>query len=385
MQGAVAMTTADSPRVCVTRLSLTDVRNHAATAIDADARPVCLHGANGAGKTAILEALSLLVPGRGLRGAELPEIARRGGLGGWTVAARLERPGEEPAQLGVGLEIGPDGRPRRIVRVDGRNGGLADIAAIARMAWITPAMDRLFMGPAGDRRRFLDRMVLGHVPDHAAWSAAYERAMRSRQKLLESGTRGAWLDGAEAEMARAGAAMLQARATVLARLGKAAAAAAHADIFPPADLALTGALEALAAEGADQGALEQGLARALASGRGRDGAAGRAIDGPHRTDLQVLHAARGLPAGDCSTGEQKGLLFALVIANAHAIAAAEAVWPILLIDEAGAHFDAARRAALFEVLLTLGGQVWLTGTEAALFDAFDGRARLIEVRDGHLA
>jgi DNA replication and repair protein RecF len=365
----------------ISRLTLTNVRNHRETHLELDQRPVCLFGQNGAGKTAVLEALSLLSPGKALRGVDIAEIARKDGGGGWTVSARLEQDGEDPVQIGVGLEEGVDGKARRVVRIDGATATPAKLARHVRMTWITPAMDRLFTGPAGDRRRFLDRLTLGHFPDHGSHVAAYERAMRTRQRLLEENGDKAWIAGAEIEMAKAAAATAIARANVVRRIQAAIDARPEGE-FPHADVAISGRLEMQGAENIDATDIEQGFLKVLADGRPRDKAAGRALDGPHRSDLLVRHISRDMPADACSTGEQKALLFGLMLANARALSGAGLGAPIVLIDEAGAHFDETRRAALYEELLTLGGQTWLTGTERSLFTSFGPRAQLLETIAG---
>jgi DNA replication and repair protein RecF len=373
-------------RLWCARLTLSDFRNHASTTLTVDARPVCLFGPNGAGKTNILEALTTLAPGRGLRGASAADLASAGGAQGrerlWTVAAAFQVDGES-TQLGVGMERGPDGAAKRVARVDGRPASASDLAAAARMLWVTPAMDRLFTGPAGDRRRFFDRLVMARVASHGSAAARYERATRERQKLLNDAVfDDAWLGGLEEAMALSGAAMALARAATLGAL-QTMIAGSPEGAFPKALLAIEGAMEQAAAEGADQDRLTQLALQRLRDGRARDAAAGRAGFGPHRSDLLVRHAPKDMLAELCSTGEQKALLIGLILAQARALAAEPRAGPALvLIDEAGAHLDADRRAALYEELLRLPGQSWLTGTEAMLFEAFGARAQRVAVQDG---
>ncbi|MBI1251407.1 MAG: DNA replication/repair protein RecF [Alphaproteobacteria bacterium] len=380
------MTGPPPPRLSVARLTLTNVRNHAALDLVADERPVCLFGPNGAGKTNTLEALTLFAPGRGLRAASAEDLARIGAPVDeprlWSVAARLRIDGEEAA-LGVGAERGPDGAVKRIARRDGRAATASEVARDVRMSWVTPAMDRLFSGPPGDRRRFFDRLVLGRAPEHGLAAAAYERALRERQRLLnEERFDRDWLGGLEREMAAHGAAVAAARVETLALLERAIAARSEG-AFPRAVLALEGGLEAAFQVGALSADIEEHFAETLAANRGRDAAAGRATEGPHRSDLRVRHAAKDMPAGLCSTGEQKALLLGLILAHARALAADPGAGPaLLLLDEAAAHLDQDRRAALFDELLANPGQAWLTGTEAALFAAFGDRAQRFEIRDG---
>lgn len=342
----------------LTRLTLTDFRNHAALTLAPGPGFVCLHGENGAGKTNILEAVSMLAPGRGLRGAALSEMARGEGPGGWSVAAEL---GE--TRIGTGtLATAPD---RRQVRVNGAAASVNSLAEWQSVLWLTPAMDRLFSGSAGDRRRFLDRLVLALEPGHAHHAARYEAAMRARNKLLAEpeGADPGWLTALEAGMAEHGAAIAEARARTVADFAEALAAVPD-DVFARPRIAL---------EGAGQG----DLAARLRANRGRDAAAGRATEGPHRQDLAVLHAAKGQPAGRCSTGEQKALLLGLVLAHAELVAERRGAPPLLLLDEVAAHLDPGRRAALFG-RLEGRGQVWMTATEAGLFDGI-GDATMVAV------
>jgi DNA replication and repair protein RecF len=367
-----------TPRLWCARLTLTDFRSHTHLDLRLDARPVCLHGPNGAGKTNVLEALAALSPGRGLRSASATDLARaqadpqRGLL--WAVAADIVTDGDS-FHLGAGAERAGDGPPRRLARLDGAAAPVGDIARTARIAWATPAMDRLFSGPAGDRRRFLDRLTLARSPTHGRHAAAYERAMRERQKLLEDGGDPQWISALEAQMGDHGAAIAANRAGLLALL-QAAIRARPEGAFPKAAVTIEGVYEAQA----DQPDLPAIIAAALRQGRRRDAAAGRALDGPHRSDLVVRHAPKDMPAALCSTGEQKALLLGLMLAHARALADDPASGPcLLLLDEAGAHLDPERRAALYEEVLALPGQAWLTGAEAGLFTAFADRAQQIPI------
>ncbi len=376
-----------TPRLWCARLTLTDFRSHVALDLELDGRPVCLHGANGAGKTNILEALTMLAPGRGLRGAALMDVARGGAEEAvdrarpWAVSARMVVDGDDLA-LGAGAER-TDAGVKRIARLNGRAATAGDLARAVRMTWLTPAMDRLFAGPAGDRRRFFDRLVLGRAPEHGLAAVAYERAMRDRQRLLNEQSRdGAWFGALEREMAAHACAIAAARLETLERLQETIDSRPEG-AFPKARMALEGALEAAFAEGRASADIEDEFIATLARGRARDAAAGRTLDGPHRSDLLVRHTPKDMPAAHCSTGEQKALLLGLILAHGRALAEDPGAGPaLLLLDEAAAHLDPMRRAALFDELLALPGQAWLTGTEPALFDAFGARAQMIAVGEG---
>ncbi len=337
----------------LSRLVLTDVRNHAALSLAPGAGFVVLTGANGAGKTNVLEAVSLLAPGRGLRRSALTEVARSDGPGGFGIAATLE----DGVTLGTGtLAAAPE---RRVVRVNGAATPATALAERLAVLWLTPAMDRLFTEAAGGRRRFLDRLTLALEPGHARDGARYEAAMRDRNRLLAHGTLDPdWLAALEAQMAQHGAALDAARRRTVAALDAALAAQ------PPGDIAR--ARIALEGWSGDAGT----LAEALRKGRARDAAAGRTLSGPHRGDLIVTHVDKARPAATASTGEQKALLLAIVLAHAELVAAIAGRAPVLLLDEVAAHLDPARRTALFARLSPLG-QVWMTGTERALFAAID--------------
>jgi len=348
--------------VLVTRLALTDFRSYASALIEPGPGFVLLSGDNGAGKTNVLEAVSLLTPGRGLRGAPLPEIARIGGAGGFSVAARLG-----DIELGTGtLAVAPE---RRQLRVNGAPASVNALAEWLAILWLTPAMDRLFAASAGDRRRFLDRLVLALEPGHARHAARYEAAMRARNKLLADERRDdAWLGSLEAAMAEHGLAIAEARARAVEGLGEGLAEAPDDD-FAGAEIALEGWA------GGD-------LAAVLAANRARDAAAARATEGPHRQDLVVLHRSKRMPAARCSTGEQKALLLGIVLAHAELVTERRGEPPLLLLDEVAAHLDPGRRDALF-ARLEGRGQVWMTATEHALFDGI-GDATRFAVADGQV-
>ncbi|OFX00725.1 MAG: DNA replication/repair protein RecF [Alphaproteobacteria bacterium RIFCSPHIGHO2_12_FULL_63_12] len=362
---------------------LTDFRSYERIDLEFDGRPVALSGPNGAGKTNILEAISLLGPGRGVRHARLDELPRIGGAGGWAVSARLQTGGDERA-LGVGSGDGEI--DRRVCRIDGAAAsGPSSFADCLRLVWLTPAQDRLFVEGAGERRRFLDRMAMALDPAIARVSADYETAMRQRQRLLEEKSRDdAWLCALEMQMAENGVALAAARRDMA---GALVAAAVEDDdaAFPAADIALEGDIEAaLAYQPAAE--VEEDFAARLRLSRRVDADAGRALAGPHRSDLLVTHRAKGRPARLCSTGEQKALLIGLVLANARALSLKPGGAPlVLLLDEIAAHLDEARRAALFDLLDDLGFQCFMTGTDAALFDAWGSRAQSFEVKGGGVA
>lgn len=364
-------------RTALTRLSLTDFRSYASAELALDGRPVWLAGPNGSGKTNLLEAVSFLIPGRGLRGASIAEVGRRlpGETVGraWAVSATVAAAGDE-VRLGTGVE--QPGASRRVVRVDGEPAPSGRLAEHMRQVWLTPAQDRLFLEGAGERRRFLDRLVFAAEPGHAAHVQAYEKAMRERMRLLTEGPADpTWLEALEARLAEAGALMADSRSRTLAALAAEIGARGERP-FPQARLSLTGAWEQMAAEGAGIADVEARLARALREARDRDAAAGRALTGPHRGDLAVVHTEKDRPAAECSTGEQKALILNLVLAQAARLARADAApAPVLLLDEVAAHLDRVRRAALFDEIEALGLQAFLTGTDEHLFEALAGRGQ----------
>jgi DNA replication and repair protein RecF len=365
-------------------MALTDFRSYQRLQFDLDGQSTFFIGPNGAGKTNLLEAVSLLSPGRGLRGASLSELGRQDGPGGeakaWAVAATV-RVGEMETRLGTGIDA--PASTRRRARIDGQDAPLSRLADHVRPMWLTPAQDRLFQGGSTERRRFLDRLVLAAIPDHAAHSAAYERAQRERMRLLVAGGGdAAWLDALEAQAAKSGAAIASARAQTIQTLG-AEIEARKAGAFPSAGLDLSGEWEKLALAGADE--IEPRLALALKGSRALDAAAGRALIGPHRGDLVVIHGERGRPAWQCSTGEQKALVLGIILAQAARLSRAKtAPNPILLLDEVAAHLDRTRRAALFDEIETLSLQALLTGTDESLFETLRGRALGASVWESNL-
>lgn len=350
--------------MAVTRLVLTDFRNHRDAVLAPGSGFVVLTGENGAGKTNILEAVSLLAPGRGLRRAALSEMVRQGGNGGFGVAATLG-----DVEIGTGTQ--PDAPERRLVRINGAPAAATALAEWVTVLWLTPAMDRLFVEGPGERRRFLDRLTLALAPGHAHHATRYEAAMRQRNRLLadEAPADPEWLTALEARMAEHGAAIDAARREMVDALAGRIAEQPES-VFARAGLAIEGW----------QGDVET-LARALAEGRRRDATAGRTLAGPHRADLLVTHLGKDQPAHLCSTGEQKALLLGLVLAHAELVAERTGRAPILLLDEVAAHLDPGRRAALFE-RLTGKGQVWMTGTEPELFEAVPGGATRYTVDHG---
>jgi DNA replication and repair protein RecF len=357
----------------VARLKLTNFRSYAGVDLSIGAAPVVLAGANGAGKTNLLDAISLLSPGRGLRGARLGDHTRKGpsaiSEALWAVAATIARAGES-YEIGTGL-VSAQGSERRQVRLNGAAAqSSADLGDVVQMLWLTPAMDRLFIESASGRRRFLDRLVLGFDAGHARAAARYETAMRERARLLKFGPRDpAWLDGLENQMAEAGSTMSASRLETVARLNRALAERVGA--FPAAELAVDG----------DEWSAD-GLRERLARARIRDAEAGRTTVGPHLADLAVRHTQKRTDARECSTGEQKALLISIVLADARELSRARAgLCPLLLLDEIAAHLDAARRAALFDEIVELGCQAWMTGTDIEMFAGLRGRAQLFEVAD----
>ncbi len=383
--------------VAVTRLSLSEFRNYPALRLDVGPQSVVLTGANGAGKTNLLEALSLLAPGRGMRRARLSDLVRRDdgavSVAGrtWAVAAHVQAPAGG-TEVGTGLVTGvaPAAEAdtdeeagvveRRTVRIDGRTRGPAALGGVLAVRWLSPAMDRLFVEGASARRRFLDHLAAGLDTGHSARVAAYERAVRERARLLKDGVSDAhWLAALESTIAEHGVAIAAARREYVARLDASIAAEAVTTLR----LALAGSVEdslgqqpALAAE--------QQFRAALKQSRAQDAITGGAAVGPHRTDLVVWHAS-GLAADQCSTGEQKALLLAIVRADVRLLTEAHGRPPLLLLDEVAAHLDERRRRELFEAMLACGAQVWATGTDRSLFRALEGRAQFFSAVRGQLA
>lgn len=350
--------------LAITSLVLSHFRSHRLTRLAFDGRPVALHGPNGAGKTNILEAVSLLSPGRGIRRAGAEELALRPDGIGWKVAASIDGL-DAPHEVLTFAE----GAEARVVRIDGKAATQVMLGRITRILWLVPAMDRLWIEAAEGRRRFLDRMTLSFLPDHAEAVLAYDKAMRERNRLLKDQVTDAhWYGVIEARMAEAGALIAANRAAALLRLAAAQDDAETA--FPKADLALVH----------PEGEVDD-LALALAEGRRRDMAAGRTLQGPHRVDLSAAFGAKGITADQCSTGEQKALLISLILANARALAADLGRAPVVLLDEVAAHLDRDRRAALYDEICALGAQAMMTGTEPGLFDGLGARAQNLSVTE----
>ena len=371
----------------LSKLTLTAFRNYAAASLAPDKRAVVLIGENGAGKTNILEAISLFSPGRGLRRAAYPDLIRQGGSEPWSVAATVETP-DGPVALGTGPKPGaePDS-PSRVVRIDRQPAqSIASLSDHVRVLWLTPAMDGLFTGPASDRRAFLDRLVLAIDPAHGTRVNAFEKAMRDRNRInAEPGADQRWLDAVEDRMAEIGTAIAAGRNDAVERLNDVIAAhrESHAeDAFPWAGLELSGHLEnrlknAAAVE------IEDEYRAILHESRIGDRQAGRTLQGPHRSDLTVHHGPKAIAARLASTGEQKALLIGLILAHARLVAnTMRDCAPILLLDEVAAHLDEVRRFALFDRVTALGGQAWMTGTDETVFAPLGERAQIARVADG---
>ncbi|WP_433949481.1 DNA replication/repair protein RecF [Brevundimonas bullata] len=373
-------------------LALTDFRSYASASLPVSGGAVVLHGPNGAGKTNLLEAISLLTPGKGLRGATAQEMGRRepGEAVGraWAVMVTLDEEGEE-VRLGTGVQT--PGAARRIVRIDGETAPPGRLLDHLRPVWATPEQDRLFSDARAARLRFFDRLVFAADPDHAATVSTYEKALRERLRLLTDGAEGRpadplWLDALEARLSEAGARAATARTRALIAL-QAGIDARGDRPFPQADLGLTGEAEAMAAAGADEADIVGMLGEGFVRARGRDAAAGRSLFGPHRSDLTALHREKNRPAAEGSSGEQKALVLNLILAQVGRLADPEfgqKAQPVLLLDEAPAHIDEVRRAALFDEIEALQLQAFMTGTERSLFAALEGRAQFVSVEGGAL-
>ena len=355
--------------LAVKHLTLSHFRSHKAARLSLDGRPVAIHGRNGAGKTNILEAISLLSPGRGLRGAKAEDIARKPEALGWKIKTVLQ----SLHQLHE-VETWSEGGAARQVKIDDKPAPQVALGRIARVLWLVPSMDRLWTEGAEGRRKFLDRMTMSFEPSHADAVLTYEKAMRERNRLLKDGQRDAhWYHALEVQMARAGTQIHVNRLAALAQLTSAQAEAETA--FPVADLTLSHA------DDFDMPHDEAILTDAFESSRPRDLMAGRTLIGPHRADLGAIYAAKNVAARDCSTGEQKALLVSLILANGRALAREFGAPPILLLDEVAAHLDADRRAALYDEICALGAQAFMTGTGPELFDALGARAMYFEVSE----
>lgn len=351
-------------------LTLSHFRSHRRAVLEIDPRPVAIFGRNGAGKTNLLEAVSLLSPGRGLRRAGMDDLIRRPEALGWKVTAVL-------TALSDTHEIATFAEPggSRQVRIDNKSAPQLALGRIARVLWLVPAMDRLWIEGAEGRRRFLDRATLSFLPSHAEAVLSYEKAMRERNRLLKDMVRDPhWYVALERQMAEAGVQMHANRLATIATLNAAQSDATTA--FPAATLSLTHP------DGcAPTPEAAQDLAHIFAGGRSRDMAAGRTLHGPHRSDLGAVYAEKDVLAKDCSTGEQKALLISLILANGRALARDFGAPPIVLLDEVAAHLDAGRRAALYDEICALGAQAWMTGTGPELFSELDSRAQYVEVDD----
>lgn len=364
-------------------LQLQNFRNYA----QADLRSVgqsfvVLYGSNGAGKTNILEAVSLLSPGRGLRGARMAELQNKDyEQQPWAVAGSIES-SYGTVQLGTGLDPHKD---KRTIRIQGENASQTALADYFRCVWLTPQMDGLFIDASSARRRFFDRLILTYDPGHAGRVTRYENAMRQRSRLLQEGqAEPAWLTGLEATMAESGVAIAAARQDFSERLQKACEQAhKDSDVFPLARLRVAGTVEELLLN-APALEVEDLFRHQLQQSRRRDAETGGAATGPHKTDLVVYHAAKSMPADHCSTGEQKALLIGIILGHARLIAAAEGMAPVLLLDEVAAHLDAHRRKALYKLLDIMKGQVWLTGVDMSLFEDIDGPCSCFEIAEGQI-
>jgi len=358
--------------LALTSLKLSHFRSHLRADLHLDGRPVALYGNNGAGKTNILEAVSLFSPGRGIRRASAADMARRPEALGWKLMATLQANDQA-----YDVETWSESGAARQVRVDEKASNQTALGQICRIVWLVPAMDRVWIEAAEGRRRFLDRIALSFEPSHAEASLTYEKTMRERNKLLKEQVRDpAWYRVIEAQMSAAGHRIHQARQQAVDVLHAAQEKAETA--FPTAEL------ELIQNDGSMPNTAED-FREALEESRFRDLAAGRTLVGPHRSDLLGTYRAKGVSARECSTGEQKALLVSLILANARALQAREGAPPIVLLDEVAAHLDAARRAALYDEICALGVQAWMTGTGPELFEDLEGRAQVFEVgeSDGH--
>ena len=375
------------PVASIRRLSLTNFRSYRAASLIVGEQPVVLVGPNGAGKTNLIEAISFLTSGRGLRRATLDEVAFAEGDGSWAVSAEIEG-ASGLTTLGTGIEapLAGEAAGARRYRIDREPAGsAAEFADHLRIVWLTPAMDGLFGGPAAERRRFLDRLVLAVDPRHSSRVSALERSLRSRNRLLESPNPDLhWLDAVEHETAELAVAVAALRSETMTRLQSALAAGrGAATAFPFAEIKLSGWMEnAVLTEPASE--IEQRYRDVLRNGRARDAAAGRTLDGPHLTDLEVTYGPKGIPAADASTGEQKAILIRLVLAHTGLIADMTGYAPLLLLDEVSAHLDPSRRRALYDALTELGAQVWMTGADPQAFDGIAGRAQIFDVTQGEV-
>jgi DNA replication and repair protein RecF len=369
-------------RVSVRRLKLSDFRNYTELTLPLGPGHVVLTGENGSGKTNLIEAVSFLSPGRGLRRASYDDVARTSGHDGFAIHASLDCMIYGDAEIGTGTAGGGEGG--RKVRINSNAASGDELLDYARILWVVPSMDGLFTGGASDRRRFLDRMVLAIDTSHGKRVLDYEKAMRSRNRLLSDGNSdNQWLDAIESQMAELGIAIAAARSEAMRLIAAMIERLPAEGPFPKADCFLEGTLEQrIGLEAALD--LEEDFRRTMRDGRARDRAAGRTLEGPHRTDLIVQHRPKSMPAALCSTGEQKALLIGLILAHARLTGELSGMAPILLLDEIAAHLDTGRRAALFGILDDLGGQAFMTGTDRSLFEALEGDAQFFNVAGGEL-
>lgn len=370
--------------ISVGSLALTHFRNYASMRIEVSPQPVVLTGRNGAGKTNILEALSLLMPGRGLRRAKLSELDNQqiSGLP-WVVAVTLEG-AQGTVKIGTGRDVESEDTDRRIIKIDGQViRGQSDLTDHVAMSWLTPQMEQLFQEGSSAGRKFLDRLVFGFDGGHATRVSAYDHAMRERNKLLSLGRADPfWLDSLEQTMAENAASIASARIFAAEHIDFAIAASPLS--FPKASLLVVGFVEDMLKNGASALAAETAFREALLKGRNKDAATGRTQLGTHRSELCVTHVEKGMPAPSCSTGEQKALLLSIVLAQARIGATSHGVVPLLLLDEVVAHLDATRRLELFEEICQIGAQVWMTGTDVSLFADLKGKAQFFKVDDGKI-
>ena len=378
----------DSSGLLLTRLTLTNFRNYAGLRLDVSSRLIALSGPNGAGKTNLLEAISLLSPGRGLRGSNFDELASLSANNSWAIAAEVTAPNHE-VKLGTGWSVASgeadSSTTGRVVLIDGHlqksSGALGEYM---RILWLTPAMDRLFAGPAGDRRRFMDRLVATFDPEHSSRVAVFEKVMRERNLLLqEPRADQMWMGSLEAHMAEAAVAIAAARLAAMEALQKHVADNRGQTAFPHSLIAIEGDIERLVAEMPAVRA-EDEYRKLLADSRGLDRAAGRTTKGTHRSDLSVVHGPKNMPASHCSTGEQKALLIGLILAQARAVKTVSGAAPVLLLDEVAAHLDRTRREGLFASLEALGSQAWMTGTDDHLFAGLGASAQCFHVEAGKM-
>ena len=351
----------------VSELRLSHFRSHMRADVQGDGRPVALFGPNGAGKTNILEAVSLLSPGRGLRRSSAEDMTRRPEALGWKITAQIRN----DTRI-TGVETWSEAGASRQVRVDGKSAAQVQLGRIAPVLWLVPSMDRLWIEGADGRRRFLDRATMSFDPSHAEAVLAYEKSMRERNRLPKDMVRDPhWYAALESQMAESGARIISGRQRAVSELAQGQDAAQTE--FPASPLSI------ISSDGAEMPETAVDLAAALADSRTRDIAAGRTLVGPHRADLAAVFRAKGVPARDCSTGEQKALLIALILANARALLRDHGTPPLLLLDEVSAHLDSRRRAALYDEICALGAQAWMTGTGIDLFEELSDRAQYVSV------